>query len=512
MRSFAGAIGIVLATSAAAFGQDGNPPSDGETSAPPAEIAEEVLETEAKPTARRTAPPEVFREGLSAFYDADLVRAAARMHDYVSTNEVGTENRAWAQYFLGVSLARLGFTHGAAEHLFDVANDRTRPEILPDALTAIAQLMGGPHDEALLERRLIVDTDFGYLPPQVAGFVRYHQGLADLRERRTRWAERLFASIPDDSPYSARAEYALGVAELKARRDAKAVRRFRAALAHPAADRTVKNDARLALARVLYEARRYEAAEVMYRRVDVPELSTAEGTVLLERAWTAYWRGDFRTSMGLLYALEAPSYAELHLPEKFLLRALIYQKLCHYIPAKRAVRRFRYAYRPTLEHIRSRADLRASPELRRAARGLDPALARMFAYRRALADEAARIDDVGGSWRDVGLDDALRQVYELASRRTDLALDAQLEVAARQAAESLVEFEEQMNLLDYEVGLSIYRRLREEQARRRTDERIEIPLGGPDAIYPFVDEFWNDELADFDFLITSRCFDDGGPS
>lgn len=519
MRPICSALVLSLLASPV-LAQESEPPEAEAPEAPPAaptdsgleEAAELAPEAAAEATkARRTAPPEVFREGLSAFYAEDYESASSRMYDYVATNEPGTENRAWAQYFLGVSLARLGFGHGAAEYLFDVANDRTRPEILPDALSSIEQLMGGPHDEALLERRLVVDTDFGYLPPLVDGFVRFHQGLSDLRERRITWAERLFGKIQERSPYAARAAYALGVAELKAGRDAKAVARFRAALAHPSVDRATANDARLALARVLYERERYEAAEVMYNRVEVPELTAAEGSLLLERSWTAYWRADYRTSMGLLYALEAPSYADLHVPEKFLLRALIYQRMCHYIPAKRAVRRFRFAFGPTLEHIRARRDLRDSPELRRAARNLDPALNRAFGHRRALAAESERIDDIGGGWRETGLDDALRRIYELAASRADLELDARLQAGARQAAEELVEFEEQMNLLDYEVGLSIYRRLREERARRGASESIEVPIGGPDAIYPFVDEFWNDELDDFDFLITSRCFDEGDP-
>lgn len=479
-------------------------PTEGAASALSDETGTEGL------TSRRSAPPEVFREGLADFYDESYAEAAARMYDYVATNEAGTENRAWAEYFLGVSLARLGFGQGAAEHLFDVANDRSKPEILPDALTEIERLMGGPHDEALLDRRLIVDTDFGYLPPSVAGFVRFHQGLADLRAGRVRWARRAFASIPDDTRYAPEADYALGVAALRRSRDARAVARFRAAEAHPEADRDLRNRARLALARVLYERERYPAAEAMYRRVEVPELTAAEGALLLERAWTAYWQQDPREAMGLLYALEAPSYRDLYAPEKFLLRALIYQRACHYIPAKRAVRRFRFEYGPTLEHIRRRSDLRDSPELRRAARTRDPALARAVAHRRALAEEQQRIDDVGGRWRETGLDESLRRIYDLAAQRADLALDARLAVVTREVAEELVEFEEQMNLLDYEVGLSIYRRLREERARRGLEERIEIPIGGPDAIYPFVDEFWNDELSSYDFLITSRCFDDGG--
>jgi hypothetical protein len=372
--------------------------------------------------------------------------------------------------------------------------------------------MAEPHDERLLDLRLVVDTDFGYLPKRIAAFVRYRQGLADLRAGRRAWATRLFDAIPRKTPHDAKALYALGVDDLRRQEDAAAVGRLRAALAHPEASRETRNRSRLALARVLYELERYAAADAMYRRVEVPELTAAEGELLLERAWTAYWRGDHRDAMGLLYALEAPSYRDLHAPEKFLLRALIYKKLCHYIPAKRAVRRFRLAFGPTLDNIRRRIDLREDEVLRRAAESRKGKLARLMAFRRRLTREARRIDGVGGAWRETGLDERLREMYRLAARRADLRIDDALATATRREARELVELEEQMYLLDYEIGLAIYRRLKEARARRGDDDApLDIPLAGEEAIYPFVGEFWNDELSRFDFLIENRCFEEGGP-
>ncbi|MEL6188398.1 MAG: hypothetical protein AAFU79_27560, partial [Myxococcota bacterium] len=355
-------------------------------------------------------------------------------------------------------------------------------------------------------QRLLIDNDFGYLPPDLAGFVRYHQGLADLRAGRQRWATRLFDAIPNRSTYAAQARYALGVTELKRERESEAVGYFRSALAHPTATRPVRNLARLALARVLYEREAYEGAHQLYSAVEVPALTAAEGEVLLERAWTAYGRRRYREAMGLLHALDAPSYRTLHAPEKFLLRALIFKRLCHYIPAKREVRRFRFAFEPTLDHIRRRSDLRESVALRRAAVQLDPSLGRLLAFREVLARELDRVDDVSDRWRETGLDDDLGGMYVLAAARTDLQLAGSFAAATRAAAEELIAFEEQMSLLDYEIGLAIYERLRGERARREEDRPVDIPLVSAEAIYPFVDEYWNDELDRYDFLIENRCF------
>ncbi len=479
---------------------------------PPKADAKEAADAEATPpkSRRPAAAPTVFQDGLGAFYSDDFVGAAADMYDYVSTNEETVDNYEWAQYFLGLSLSRLGFKHGAAEYLFEVAKNRSHPEILPDALTEIEELAKSPHDEELLDQRLIVDNEFGYLPPYVSDFVDYTKGLFDLRDGRVDWAERLFDRIPDDSSFKPKAIYALAVQRLKTNRMTDAVKGFRIVLDHPHADRDLRNEARLALARVLYEKERYAAARKIYDQVEVPELSVAEASLYLEKAWTSYWLHDYRKTMGILYALEAPSYRDYFAPEKYLLRALVYKNLCHYIPAKREIRRFRFRFDETLENIRGRIDLREDDRLRVAAlqRG---ELKRLADFRRLLTREADRIDTIGGRWVEVELESQLHHIYQLKAQQVDLEIDAELRKGARAVGKELVEFEEQMYLLDYEIGLEIYRRLKKEDARRPTEQDdLTIPSGGDQNYYEFVDEFWNDELPRYQFYVENRCFDEGG--
>ncbi|MBK8009893.1 MAG: hypothetical protein IPK13_00965 [Deltaproteobacteria bacterium] len=458
---------------------------------------------------RRAAPPETFQEALENYYADDFVGASAKMYDYLTTNEQTVENYEWAEYFLGMSLLRLDFRQAASEYLFNVAKDRTKPEILPEALQALEEIMQGPYDESLLDGQLLTDSEFGYLPPYVADFVAYHQGLADLRDGHVAWAERIFRRISDESPYHPQALYAIGVQRLRRNSMTDAVKHFRQVLEDPQAKRDLRNLARLALARVLYENERYRSALKIYDTVEVPELSTAEASLFLEKAWTSYWLRDYRKTMGILYALEAPSYREYFAPEKYMLRALVYKNLCHYIPAKREIRRFRFRFGETLDNIRDRIDLRQDDRLRIAALSRGK-LERIRDFGRKLADEADRIATIGGEWTEVGLDDKLREIYRLKTERTDLTLSAELRKETRRIAEELVEFEEQMYLLDYEIGLEIYRRLKKEDARRPTKEDdLDIPATGDTSYYEFADEFWNDELPDYDFFVENRCFDEG---
>jgi TolA-binding protein len=473
------------------------------------DTAKAAQATTPKKSSRPAAPPETFEKGLGAYYGADYVGAAALMYDYLATNENTVENYEWAEYFLGTTLAKMGFFHAGAEYLFNVAKNRTRPEILPDALSELEKLYDIAHDEDLIDAQLLTDSEFGYLPPAQSDFVSYVQGLQDLRAGRTEWAERNFRRIRDDSPYAPKAIYALGVQRLDHNNEPDAVLYFRKALDHPGARRELRNEARLALARILYEQERYKSARKIYDSVEVPELSTAEASLYLEKAWTSYWVRDFRKTMGILYALEAPSYKSYFAPEVFLLRALVYKNLCHYIPAKREIRRFRLRFGRTLENIRNRIDLREDDVLRSAAlqRGR---VKRIADFRRTVGKEADQIDNIGGRWTEVGLDEQLREIYGLKTKSVDLKLSAMLEGETRKVAEDLVDFEEQMYLLDYEIGLSIYRRLQKEEARRPTEaDNLKIPFGGDREYYAFVEEFWNDELPTYDFFVENRCFDEG---
>lgn len=473
------------------------------------EKAPETAEQTPPKSNRPAAPPETFERGLGDFYADDYIGAAAAMYDYISTNDNTVENYEWGEYFLGVSLARLNFRHAAAEYLYNVAKNRTRPEILPDALTELEALMLQPHDEDLLDDQLLTDSEFGYLPLDQADFVSYIQGIADLRANRLEWAERNFRRIREDSFYRPKSLYALAVQRLDRNSDSDAVTNFRKVLVHPKADRELRNQSRLALARVLYEAERYKAARKIYDQVEVPELSTAEASLYLEKAWTSYWLRDFRKTMGILYALEAPSYRDYFAPEVFLLRALVYTNLCHYIPAKREIRRFRLRFGRTIDNVHARIDLRED-ELLRAAALQRGKVQRLADFGRMIADERDRIDTIGGEWVENGLDEQLREIYALKQQHSDLRIDAMLTSEARKVAEELVEFEEQMYLLDYEIGLAIYRRLKKEEARRPTEaDNLSIPLAGDKTYYAFVDEFWNDELPKYDFFVENRCFDEG---
>src|SRR5687768_8276012 len=281
-------------------------------------------------------PPAGFEEYEREEYPA----AAQALYGWLKSNPQTADGYERAEFLLASSLDQLGFEVASAEYFYNVAKNRTNPELLTDALLRIRDLMASPHDETLFERNLLAESELGRFPPELDSFISFTKGLEDLRIHQIDWAERHFARIEPSTAYKARSLYVMGVQQLRKGDKAAAVRMLREAMAHPAADRELMNQIRLGLARVLFEERKFEAAIDLYGKVEVEELGHAEPTLHLEKAWAQYHLGNLKETMGGLHALEAPSYRDFHAPEIYLLRALVYKELCQYIQSKRIVRAF----------------------------------------------------------------------------------------------------------------------------------------------------------------------------
>ncbi|RME19036.1 MAG: hypothetical protein D6806_19000 [Deltaproteobacteria bacterium] len=464
------------------------------------ELAGEVEEEAAK------VGPEVFDEGVKAFYDGDYVQACRRLWDYMSATSQGDKNYGYAEYFLAASFEKLGLTHAAVEYYYNVAKNRTRPELLPDALEALERITRKfPFDEDLVLKDLLYDTAFGFVRPELKDFVEYYQGLMDFRNGFVRWGRKHFSRLTKGGYYYYKSRYVLAVYELVRYNLDDALKIFRSILESDISHESqadVVNDTRQSIARIFFEQKKFKEAYEMYEKIDAPIEDQA--SVFMEEAWTLYYLKDYRRAMGLLYALEAPAFYRYFNPEKFLLKALIYKNLCHYNVAKDAVAEFRQYFGDAIDTIYDRIDLDRDQILLDAALQ-DSQLVSLSDFARLLDTELGALDDFAAAWEQNGLLAHLRRLYELKLSYINRKLNNRLDSALREVAEKLLEFEEQMNLLEYEIGLDIYKRIKGTPTRKQ-EEKQQIPKYGNDVYYEFDGEFWNDELHDFRFFIEDRCF------
>jgi hypothetical protein len=101
----------------------------------------------------------------------------------------------------------------------------------------------------------------------------------------------------------------------------------------------------------------------------------------------------------------------------------------------------------------------------------------------------------------------LARIYDLKVKETVRELEVDLNEEGKHVADVLLDYEEQARLVDYEVALEVFKRLRAGEGKTAVPlPEKPVPLGSRDVYYIFDGEYWNDELHDYRFRVESRCF------
>jgi hypothetical protein len=458
------------------------------------------------PTGR--ADVKLFEEGLADYFAKKPQDAANKLYQFLSTCPPTDENFAWGQYFMAKSFLDLGLKHAAASLLARVAKERSNPSVLPKALDELHALTDHPHDENLIDEQVFGSLDLGFLPEATAARAHYQQGLLALKVGNERWAQNHFSKLDENTPEASRAKYAVLVTRL---RDAKGdipkglIEEFLKLSADEKLKMATRNEAMLAVARLRYELKDYPGALEANQKVTLPELDPGRASLYLEEAWIRYQLGQLRAAMGLLTTLDAPAFRDEFLPDKYILRALIYKDLCHYLPAKRAAKELTRRFADSLEAVRNREDLTKDLRLRRSAisRG---ATQRAYQFSKLLELESETLGRYAGSFGKP-LFSYVTKLYSLAQAEATRVFQIRLEDSVRREADTLLRAAEQVRLLDYEIGLKLYERVRQGSKLAAVEQQPELTEG--QVQFPFDGEYWNDELRAYRFAIQSRCIEEG---
>lgn len=468
-------------------------PSTPEAAKAPAEKADQAL----------------FDDALQDYFGDKKESAARKLFAFIEGTPPTDENHPWAQYFLARCFIDLGLRHAGAVYLAKVARERSNPQVLPRTLEALRTLILVPHDEVLIDEQVFGSLDLGFLPDTVSDYANYEQGLVDLRVGNERWANTHFAKLDEGSVEASRAKFALLVTRLK-KLEGKAVpdemiEDFLALSNDEKLTMEARNEARLAVARLRYERKDFEGALKAYEMVQLPSLDPGRATLYLEEAWTRYNLGQLRAAMGLLTTLDAPSFREEFLPDKYILRALVYRDLCHYLPAKRAAKELTRRYAESLESIRERDDLTQDARLRAAASS-HGSTKRAAKFRESLNLEIELKARYAGGFGE-RLFTQTTKLYDLAYAEAERVYRQRLEEAVREEADKLLLAAEQVRLMEYEVGLKLYERIK--RGAKLVQPEKQQPIGPGQEAFRFDGEYWNDELRSYRVSIPSRCVEEG---
>jgi hypothetical protein len=451
--------------------------------------------------------PRLFDQALNDYFTGHPKDAAPKLFEYTEGVPSTDENYAWAQFFLAKSLIELDLRHAGAVYLARIARERTNPAVLPRTLEELQKLTDLPHDEVMIDEQVFGALDLGFLPEDVAGYAHYQQGLVDLRVGNERWATTHFSKLPESSPEASRAKYAMLVTRLRtSKKDIpkEMVDEFFALTRDEKLTQEARNDSMLAVARLRYEQGDFKGALEGYDLVKLPLLDPGQATLYLEEAWTHYQLGEIHDAMGLLTTLDAPSFREEFLPDKYLLKALIYRDLCHYLPAKRAAKELTRKYADSLDAIREREDLTLDARLLRAASARGNTR-RAHKFLVSLETEGEQVGRYAGTFGD-RMFGYMTRLYDLARAEGQRVYQARLKESVRLEADKLLRAAEQVRLMEYEVGLKLYERVK--KGAKLVPLAKEAELTEHQVAFRFKDEYWNDELRTYRFSLKSRCIEE----
>lgn len=445
----------------------------------------------------------VFAQAVEASLEEDYTLAAAAANDYLKGSGVEDPRYDRALRILAQSAEELGLSYAASLWYLEIARSRRDTTLANQAIAGLERLTRNYQlDEETIARGFLGTSEITGLDDEAQAFVDYYQGLNSLQKGLDQWAIEQFDQIPQESPYRARATYALIIRALAGGE----LEGAKQALIDLRSARNVEESLRLdierTLARIAFEEGRWRDAQEAYLTLrksapDDPEL-------LLEMAWTHYYLGEYQRALGLLVALDAPAYAGLIAPERYLLEALSLRKLCQFEPARKAAVRLRsrhgdaiddlYEGTPLLES----APLRAAARLRQEGRQVGDWRARVEAEARMLEDYERKLGPE--------LTTALQALYARGQAEAKRREDAELGDVMAVVAGELLGAEEGVRLILHELGVALLR------GRRRGDGAPAIDgvtsIDEQDQIaYLFVDEFWTDELDDIVVRMEDRCIE-----
>lgn len=444
---------------------------------------------------------EVFSTSVDKLQKEQFADSANAAWSFLQVTNPDDPRYDRARRLLAQSAESSGMVYAAGILYRDIAKSRRNVELLPDSLLNLERIVrSGTYDEDTLLVAFIASDDFGILPDNVQPFIEFQKGLDLARRGHDDWAQVHFDRLDPESDYGARAAYVRSVQLVADGDHGGAIAALKTLREQDYVRPDLRQDIQRTLARVAFDEQRYDDALSHFS--ELKELAPDDPEILLEMAWTQFYLGDSRKTLGLLVALDAPVHASYIAPERFLLEALALRRLCQFGPARAAAVRLERRYRDSLDELSRGVLPREIPEIVAAARLRGHSLANSklmdrLEYERGLIRQN-RLDGELQAY----LDDLYSRATAESFRRENETINNDL----NQLTDELLAAQEGVHLIVHELGVSLLRgRRRPPGATEKAG--VEIPASGEKVFYQFDGEYWTDELDDLVVIAEDRCID-----
>jgi tetratricopeptide (TPR) repeat protein len=467
------------------------------------------------------------------------LQAATNLFNLTKRSEL-IENRSEIRFTLGKLMMDLGLNQVAAWQFVDVIKSGD-PRFLKKAVQSLLIAADELGDDTILNyavSRIAVD-DF---PEEHKDMLYFRVGEIKQKNKEYAPAIEAFEKVSSSSRYFAQARYSRALCFAEMNDTDSAIKAFKELYASrlkfgPTDDTRVI--ALAGLARTYYQKKDWDQSIEYYRKI--PRDHVVWHEALFESSWAYLRAARFRSALGNFHSLHSTFYEDFFVPESLLLRSIVYLYICKPDEVEKVLGLFERTYGPArarmtefLESSRDPAEYYSEIEKallvrkdlildRPITKGRLPYnvvryiigradVSKDLDYMRKLIEEKRKIENLSSNFASSGLGKYSIKVLSNRIKNTKSVVADQMKDHLIKMRAELRDLYEQANFLRYEMINAKKEQIQKEISGKTLPEskiddnnsRDYYVKNGYD-YWPFLGEFWLDEIGNFFYLGKSSC-------
>lgn len=468
---------------------------------------------------------------------------ASKLLFSISRNPKNAGEAAQLKYMLGLMLMELKLHQVASFVFYDVIDEELkRPgdgKYMRQALGKLSYLSNILESDVLLKYAVsrIRIADF---PEESRDLFFYRYGELKMKEGDNIEAAKAFSRVDASSNVYPQALYKQGLVYAEDNKLGKSVAAFEELLNlyqnKPVTDPNRVNAA-LGLARVYYQAKKWETSVNYYRLV--PRDTIQWHDAVFEMSWAMMRTGQFRSASSNFHTLHSPYYDDVYAPEGLLLRAIIYLYICRYDEMEKVLDLFDKIYKPAQNNITKMLErsedsrlywdeLKKTIEIDEKSKGKKkfkrlndmvmnalvkhPQIKSNMHYYTMLQEESALIDKLSGEWRASAIGKFSQRIIDRRRASTQDLVGKLAKNHLLRLRSELRDFFEQGDFLKFEM-ISGKKEVIGKEIAGKSIPRKQITDGASRNFFiangyqywTFQGEYWLDELGNYHYVGVQAC-------
>lgn len=356
-------------------------------------------------------------------------------------------------------------------------------------------------DEIIIGETIVeqdINLESKKIPHEIKGFLAYMLFQSYRQQGFLKWEKIAQKWILPNTEWSFRLDYDRALYELYNDRFDDSLKLFESLKNNELASDYLRKKAKRQYARLIFEKGEFQKSFELLKELQFEQ--DDRGFILLERAWTKYYLKHYSKALGLLTALDTQLFAQSRTPETDILKMLIYKELCHYNEVFDVKKTFDEKYKSAISDIKNRKDLTKNKELLQLAL-MKPNLKNYSGFIGGLRRDMRWYKNLASSGE---VTNDFQTKVDLKDRQLQDMISLKLNDQIRKTADEMLDWNEQINFLDYQTRVDSLRIRRSDKELNYRPEAI--PLMTFDRLYwLYKGEMWLDELENIRVLVKSKC-------